>query len=63
MTVEEAIALLQREDPKAEVYVCHFAKFGTRACPRIHPLADIAWIDGRLVLVEADDRKLFLASV
>ena len=63
MTVEEAIKELQKQDAKAEVYVCHFAKFGTRACPRIHPLADIAWIDGRLVLVEADDRKLFLASV
>jgi len=63
MTVEEAIRELQKQDAKAEVFVCHFAKFGTKACPRIHPLADIAWIDGRLVLVEADDRKLFLASV
>jgi len=63
MTVEEAIKELQKQDAKVEVYVCHFAKFGTRAYPRIHPLADIAWIDGRLVLVEADDRKLSLASV
>ena len=63
MTVEEAIKELQKQDAKAELHVCHFAKMGSNAYPRIHPLADIAWLDGRLVLVEADDRKLFLASV
>ena len=62
MTVEEAIKELQKQDAKAEVYVCHFAKFGTRACPRIHPLAAVEHRSGRLCLVEKDDRGQFLAD-
>ena len=63
MTVEEAITLLQREDSKAELHVCHFRKFGGRAIPKIFPLAEIRRLEGgRLCLVEEDDRKLYLAD-
>ena len=64
MTVEETIALLQREDPKAELHVCHFAKMGSNAYPRIHPLAAVGRLeDDRLCLIEEDDRKLYLAAI
>jgi len=62
MTVEEAIALLGKENPKAEVFVLHWAKSGGKAYPRIHPLAAVEHRSGRLCLVEKDDRGQFLAD-
>ncbi len=62
MTVEELTKLLQWRNPKAKIHVCHFAKRGGKAKPIILPLAAVRWIDGRLCLVEEDDRKLYLAD-
>lgn len=62
MTVEELIELLQRPDPEAKIHVCHFARRAGQAKAIIRPLAEVRWIDGRLCLVEEDDRKLYLAD-
>ena len=63
MTVAEAIALLEKENPNAELHVLHWAKSGGKAYPRIHLLAEVRRLeDGRLCLIEEDDRKLFLAD-
>jgi len=63
MTVEELIKRLQKEHPKTRVYVCHYAKRAGKAKPIVMPLAELWWLEGRLSLVEADDRKLYLASI
>ena len=62
MIVGDAIALLERENPKAELHVCHFARRAGKNIPIIRPLAEVRLIDARLVLVEADDRNLYLAD-
>lgn len=62
MTVEELTKLLRWRNPKAKLHVCHFAKRAGQAKPIIFPLAEVRWIDGRLCLVEEDDRKLYLAD-
>lgn len=62
MTVEELAKLLQWRDPKTEIHVCHYARRAGQAKPMIRPLAELRWIDGRLCLVEEDDRKLYLAD-
>ena len=63
MTVEELIKRLKKWHPKIEIQVCHYAKRAGEAKPIIRPLAELRWIDGRLCLVEEDDRKLYLASI
>ena len=63
MTVAEAIELLQRRDPEAELHVCHFARRAGKNIPIIRPLAGLRWLQDCLCLVEADDRKLYLASI
>jgi len=63
MTVEELIDRLYLHGPRIKLHVCHYAKRGGRAKPIILPLAELRWIDGRLCLVEEDDRKLYLASI
>ena len=67
MTVEEAIALLQSEDPNAEVFVCHWAKTGATGRPIIRPLAEVRWQPdqwhpARLCLIEDDGRRECLAA-
>ena len=62
MTVEELINLLDMEDCLDQIHVCHYAKRGGQAKPIIFPLAEVRWIDGKLCLVEEDDRKLYLAD-
>jgi len=62
MTIEELNDRLKGLWWGNELYVCHFAKRAGKAKPVIHPLAELRWIDGRLCLVEADDRKLYLAD-
>ena len=67
MNVEEAIGLLQQEDPEAEVYVCHWAKSGGTARPIIRPLTEVRWQrdqwhPARLCLIEKDDRGAYLAG-
>ena len=63
MTVEELIELLQKERPNVRLHVCHYAKRAGRARPIVMPLAELWWLEGRLSLVEEDDRKLYLASI
>ena len=68
MTVEETIALLEKENPKAEVFVCHWAKTGATARPIIRPLAEVRWQcdqwhPTRLCLIEDDGRREFLTDV
>ncbi|GAH81061.1 unnamed protein product [marine sediment metagenome] len=62
MTVLELTKLLRWRDPYAEIHVCHFARRAGKNIPIIRPLAEVRWIDGRLCLVEEDDRKLYLAD-
>jgi len=63
MTVEELRAQLLRHHPRAKMHVCHFARRAGKNKPLTRPLAELRWIDGRLCLVEEDDRKLYLASI
>ncbi|MBA7635005.1 hypothetical protein ES703_42605 [subsurface metagenome] len=63
MTVEELLESLHWRDPGTNLHVCHFAKRAGQVKPIIRPLAELRWIDGKLCLVEADDRKLYLASI
>ena len=60
MTVEELIELLKERWPKTKVHMCHFARRAGQAKPMIRPLAEIRWFDGRLCLVEEDERRLYL---
>jgi len=62
MTAKELIGLLQKEPPGTKLHVCHWAKRAGRAIPIIFPLAEVQHRDGRLCLVEEDDRKLYLAA-
>jgi len=62
MTVEETIKLLKKWHPKIELQVCHYAKRAGQAKRIIRPLATLRLLDGWLCLVEADDRKLYLAD-
>ena len=62
MTVAEAIELLQRRDPEAELHVCHFARRAGQAKPIIRPVGEVRWFGSRLCVVEADDRNLYLAD-
>ena len=62
MTVEELTELLKPRWPGTQVHVCHFAKRAGQAKPIIRPLAEVQFIDGRLCLVEKDDRALYLAE-
>jgi len=62
MTVEELIEKLQRRCPEAKLHVCHFARRAGKAKPMTRPLAELRWLNGRLCLVEEDDRKLYLAD-
>ena len=63
MTVEEAIALLEREHSSTEVYICHYAKRAGRRIPVIQPLISVEYLDGQLCLIEEDDRLRYLAGV
>jgi len=67
VNVEQAVALLQTENPNTEVFVCHWAKSGGTARPIIRPLAEVRWQrdqwhPARLCLMEKDDRGQYLAS-
>ena len=69
MTVEEAIALLQREDPKAEVYMLRLKRMGDpnyNAWSYVHEewrrLAEIQGRDGRVALLQEDESALALAD-
>ena len=63
MTVEELAKLLQKEPSKKELYVCHWARRAGRNIPIIFPLAELRHHrDGRLCLVEEDDRHLYNAD-
>ena len=62
MTAAEVILRLQRDDLQTELYVCHFARRAGKNIPIIRPLAEIRWLQGRVCLVEADDRNLYLAD-
>ena len=62
MTVEELTKLLKRRSPGIEIHLCHYAKRAGRAIPIVRPLAKMRFVDGRLCLVEEDDRKLYLAD-
>ena len=63
MTVEELINALDMEDCLDKLYVCHFARRAGKNIPIIRPLAELRWIDGKLCLVEEDDRSLYLAGI
>lgn len=69
MTVEEAIALLERENPKAELYVLRLKRMGNphyNAWSYIHEewrrLVGIEARDGRVALIQEDEAKLALAE-
>jgi len=62
MTVEELVNKLDMHDYLDKLHVCHFARRAGKNKPMIRPLAELRWIDGKLCLVEADDRKLYLAG-
>jgi len=69
MTAEQAIALLQKQDPSAEVYVLRLKRMGNPAYNSwsyVHEewrrLADIESRDGRVALVQEDESKLALAD-
>jgi len=62
MTVEELIEKLHWHTSETKVHVCHYARRAGKNKPLIRPLAELRWIDGRLCLVEEDDRKLYLAD-
>lgn len=62
MNVEEAINLLYQHNPEYEIHVCHYARRAGKNKPMIRPLAEVRWIDGRLCLVEEDDRHLYNAD-
>lgn len=75
MTVEEALALLQREDPQAEMYI---VRLGKSHAPQWSPVAGTAVTlqspdilrrvvgiearDGRVLFVQEDEAKLALAE-
>ena len=63
MTVAELAELLQHEEPGTKLFVCHWARRAGTNIPIIFPLAAIKWQGDLLVLVEADDRHLYLASI
>ncbi len=63
MTVTELRLLLLWRDPGSKLHVCHFARRAGKNIPITRPLAELRWIDGKLCLVEEDDRKLYLASI
>lgn len=62
MNVEELLNLLDTEDYLDEIHVCHYARRAGKNKPMIRPLAEVRWIDGRLCLVEEDDRHLYNAD-
>jgi len=62
MTVEELYELLRKQHPRSRLYVCHYAKRAGQAKPIIRPLAELRRVGCDLCLVEADDRKLYLAD-
>lgn len=62
MTVEELIKRFEFCASYTELHVCHFARRAGKNKPMIRPLAEVRWIDTHLCLVEADDRKLYLAD-
>lgn len=69
MIVEDAIALLQKENPKAEMYVLQLKTMGNplyNSWSYVHEqwrrLVDIEARDGRIAFVQEDESKLALAD-
>ena len=63
MTVEELTHLLRWHVSGTEIHMCHYARRAGKNKPMIRPLAELRRIDGRLCLVEADDRRPYLADI